>query len=315
MPELPEVQTTVNGLREKIIGLTITDVWSDYDSPHFKGSDTIKDRRYFRTLRTCIIGARVYKVDRRAKNILIHIQTINKEELVILVHMKMTGHLLYGTYRFDAQMSKDPWQPIDPQSLKDPYNRHVHFLISFDNKRHLALSDVRKFAKVTLLDVTSLHTSAHVKDIGPEPLENKFTFHVFEKRVMLRPTGKIKQVLMDQSVLAGIGNIYADESLWRAGIHPLEKVRSITRPRLLLLFSAIKTTLSHGIDFGGDSTSDYRNVDGEKGEFHEKHHAYQRTGSRCDKRGCTGKIVRTVLGGRGTHFCDTHQKLGIKKKR
>ncbi len=305
MPELPEVQTTVNGLQDHIVGLRIVDAWSDYDSAYFKGSETIKDRAYWKTFKKNIIGTRVASVSRRAKNILIKLDSGD----IILVHMKMTGHLLYGKYRFDAGKKKDPWEPVEPESLKDPFNRHVHFVLCFSNKKCMVLSDVRKFAKVTLIGAKAAHDSEHLNTIGPEPLEKEFTLNKFIERLHLRPRGKIKQVLMDQSVIAGIGNIYADESLWRAGIHPLEQVANIGTKNMKLLFSAIKKTLARGIDFGGDSTSDYRNVHGDKGEFHETHHAYQRTRTTCDKKGCGGTIVRIVLGGRGTHFCDTHQQL------
>ncbi|MEN9912686.1 MAG: DNA-formamidopyrimidine glycosylase [Candidatus Parcubacteria bacterium] len=305
MPELPEVQTTVNGLRENVIGLHIVDAWSDYDSVHFKGSETIKDRSYFAQMRKQIIDTKIISAERRAKNILIGLSNGS----TLLVHLKMTGHLLYGRYHFNKDMKKDPWEAIEPESLKDPFNKHVHFMLSFSNKKHLALSDVRKFAKVTLIDSKTLHDSDHLNTIGPEPLHDTFTFEKFASRLKLKPNGKIKQVLMDQGIIAGIGNIYADESLWRAGIHPVQKVSNIPVKEMKSLYTAVKQTLSKGINFGGDSTSDYRNIHGNKGEFHEKHRAYQRTGSICEKRGCGGKIVRIVLGGRGTHFCDTHQRL------
>ncbi len=313
MPELPEVQTTVNGLQEHIVGLCITDVWSDYDSPYFKGSETIKDRLYFRYFKKEVIGLRVASVSRRAKNILIHLandhsaKDISKK--ILLVHMKMTGHLLYGTYKLDQSKKKDPWKAIEPESLKDPFNQYVHFVISFSNEKHLALSDVRKFAKVTLIESKTAYESTHLNTIGPEPLEKSFTIEKFVRRLHLHSNGKIKQVLMDQSIVAGIGNIYADESLWRAGIHPLEKVTNISPAKLKSLFTAVKKTLAKGIHLGGDSTSDYRNIHGNKGKFHETHHAYQRTGTPCDKNGCDGTIKRIVMGGRATHFCDIHQNL------
>lgn len=309
MPELPEVQTTVNGLNRRILGLRIKDAWSDYDSPFFRGSETIKDPAYFRHLKKEVVGKKIISVERRAKNILINLEG----NATLLVHLKMTGHLLYGSYRFDSTLKKDPWIPLKPESLKDPFNRHVHFVLSFGNKNQVALSDVRKFAKVALVNTDIIHESAHLSGVGPEPLEKRFTFSEFNKRLDLRPYGKVKQILMDQTVIAGIGNIYADESLWRAGINPLERVKNIAPAKIKALFDAIKQTLSRGIDFGGDSTSDYRNVDGERGEFHEHHYAYQRTGEKCQKRGCGGTIIRIVLGGRGTHYCDRHQKLSRKE--
>jgi formamidopyrimidine-DNA glycosylase len=160
-----------------------------------------------------------------------------------------------------------------------------------------------------MIDTKSLHESNHLNDIGPEPLDQSFTFEKFASRLSLKAGGKIKQVLMDQSIIAGIGNIYADESLWCAGIHPATRVTQVYPAQMRSLFKAIKHTLSTGIDFGGDSMSDYRNIHGEKGEFQESHHAYKRRGSKCDKKGCGGTIVRIVLGGRGTHFCNKHQIL------
>ncbi|MEK7646320.1 MAG: bifunctional DNA-formamidopyrimidine glycosylase/DNA-(apurinic or apyrimidinic site) lyase [Patescibacteria group bacterium] len=309
MPELPEVQTTVNGLNRTIVGLRIANVWSNYDSSYFKDSQTIKDPAYFVVFKKIVMGSTVVSAERRAKNILIHLDNGQ----TILIHMKMTGHLLYGTYRFDASLPKDPWQPVEPESLKDPFNRHVRFLISFDDGTSLALSDVRKFAKVTASPSAILHESEHLREIGPEPLDPDFTFEAFTTRIDKRPNGKIKQVLMDQSILAGIGNIYADESLWRASIHPLTQVKSVSTLQRRELFQAILQTLSRGIDFGGDSTSDYRNIDGEKGSFHEQHYAYRMTGTPCQKKDCIGTITRIVLGGRGTHFCSEHQKY-VKKK-
>ena len=307
MPELPEVQTTVDGIRKRVVGMTISDAWSDYSSPHFAGSETIKDPAYFALFKKEAIGRTILSAERRAKNILINLSG-NK---TILIHMKMTGHVMYGQYHFNADKEKDPWQPMGSKFLQDPYNRHIHFVLTFKgvNGKALVLSDVRKFAKVAMVDTDIIHESVHLNGIGPEPLEDGFTYAKFKARLDIRPKGKIKQVLMDQAIVAGIGNIYADESLWRAGIHPLELVKNIPVPKPKELFAALKKTLLHGIDFGGDSTSDYRNIDGEKGSFHEGHHAYQRTGSKCDRRGCSGTIVRIVLGGRGTHFCDAHQIL------
>ncbi|MFA6554541.1 MAG: bifunctional DNA-formamidopyrimidine glycosylase/DNA-(apurinic or apyrimidinic site) lyase [Candidatus Paceibacterota bacterium] len=305
MPELPEVQTTVNGLTKHIIGLSIKDVWTNYNSPYFKGSKTIKDPAYFKHFKNEILNQKIIGIERRAKNILINL-TGNK---TILVHMKMTGHLLYGLYKFIPKNKKGPWEPIEPESLKDPYNRRIRFVITFNNGKYLALSDTRKFAKVAVINTDIIHESDHLNNLGPEPLKKEFTFEKFIERLKLRPNMKIKQILTDQTIISGIGNIYADESLWCTNIHPLEKVRDIPVNNFKDLFKAIKLTLSSGIDFGGDSMSDYRNVLGNKGNFQEQHHAYQKTGEKCEKRGCKGTIVRIVVGGRATHYCDKHQKL------
>ncbi len=305
MPELPEVQTTVNGLKKYTIGLVIHDVWSNYDSKYFKGSKTIKDISYFKHFKNEIIGKKIISIERRAKNILINLS----DNKTILIHMKMTGHLLFGHYIFNLKNKKDPWESIGSEPLKDPRNKHIRFLISFGKDKQLALSDMRKFAKVTVIDSNLIYNSEHLNTLGPEPLDNDFTFESFDKQLNKRPSGKIKLVLMDQSIISGIGNIYADESLWLACIHPLEKVENIDDSKRKLLFKIIKNLLAHGINMGGDSMSDYRNITGEKGKFQEQHHAYQKTGMKCDKRNCKGTIRRIVVGGRGTHFCDVHQKM------
>lgn len=304
MPELPEVQTTASGLNSHVVGLTIVDAWSNYDSSYFKGSSTIKDKKFFIQFKKSIIGSKIISVKRRAKNVLINLDN-NK---TILVHMKMTGHLLYGLYKFNSRMKSDPWEPISPSGLKDPFNRRVRFVLSMNNGKFIALSDTRKFAKVTVIDSRELHNSIHLKSLGPEPLEDDFTFDHFSERLKSKNSWKIKKALLDQTVIAGIGNIYADESLWRANIHPKTIVGKINSLSKRKLYAAIRQTLLHGISLGGDSMSDYRNIHGEKGGFQEKHCVYRRKGLKCLKKGCSGIISRIVVAGRSTHFCPNHQK-------
>jgi formamidopyrimidine-DNA glycosylase len=286
MPELPEVQTTVSGLKKAITGLVIKDVWTDYNSPYFYGGDTIKDPAYFLYFKKKIKNTQVLSVTRRAKNILIGLSN----NFTILIHMKMTGHVMYGNY-----------------NRKDPFNRFIHFIITFSNGKTMEMSDMRKFGKVTLIPTPSMHETVHLKDIGPEPLEKGFTFSIFKKQINSKLNEKIKLVLMDQGVIAGIGNIYADESLHRANIHPETIVQNIKDKNIKELYKSIISTLEMGIDFGGDSMSDYRNIHGEKGKFQEEHMVYKRKGLHCLKKGCKGKIARIVVGGRGTHFCNVHQ--------
>ncbi|HTK33526.1 MAG TPA: bifunctional DNA-formamidopyrimidine glycosylase/DNA-(apurinic or apyrimidinic site) lyase [Candidatus Paceibacterota bacterium] len=307
MPELPEVQTTVTGLNRTIVGLAISDVWTDYNSPHFKGSDTIKDPLYFEHFKEKVLGKRIISVTRRAKNILIHLESGS----TILIHMKMTGHIIIGRYVFDEKKKKDPWMPAhdERKALHDPFNRFIHFVITFSNKKQLVLSDMRKFGKVTLMH----DISEHLKNLGPEPLETDFTYALFKERLSRKPVGKIKTVLMDQSIISGVGNIYSDEALWRAGIHPEQRTQDIPEMLLKKLYTATLQVLRKGIDFGGDSMSDYRNIDGERGKFQEEHQAYRKTGKPCGQKIkgkiCTGTILRKVVGGRSAHFCSIHQKL------
>lgn len=307
MPELPEVQTTVNGLTRTIVGLRIVNAWTDYNSIHGH-KRSIKDPNNFQEFKRIIVGKKVLKVERRAKNILIYLNNSKDNDfLIVLVHMRMTGHLLYGSYKY-SEKDKSHWTAISPKTLLDPFNRHIHFVLSFSNGKYLALSDSRKFAEIILIKDKE-EGASHFANTGPEPLQKDFTLKLFEERIMTRPKGKIKQVLMDQKIIAGIGNIYADETLWLSGIHPLIKVKDISKANIRKLYHSIKCLLQRGIDLGGDSMSDYRNIYGEKGSFQEKHHAYKKTGKPCEKKGCRGTIVRISLGGRGTHFCNKHQLL------
>ncbi len=314
MPELPEVQTTVQGLDRKMHGHTIKSVWTDYNSAFHKGKDSIKDPAYFVFFKKQVSGATVTGVNRKAKNILIRIKK-GGESSTILIHMKMTGHMMYGSYEFDGKKARDPWTPASGErpSLSDPFNRFIRFVITLDNGKQVVLSDMRKFAKVTLIADEDLEKTIHLEHIGPDPLEKSFTFKVFSDRMARRRTGRVKSVLMDQSVIAGVGNIYSDEALWRAGLNPEERVANIPAPLMKKLYTATLQVLKKGIDFGGDSMSDYRNIDGERGKFQEQHRAYRRTGQGCSKPGCGGTIVRKVVGGRSAHFCDRHQKLLVKK--
>ena len=339
MPELPEVQTTVNGLNKYTKNLTIKDVWTDFNSPLLMFKETIKNPEYFKLFRKNTVGAKIIKAERRAKNILIHLSN----GYTILVHMKMTGHLLYGTYSklrvktpsphvipaeagiqsqeselgsplITARMTEErgelnyKWVPVEPASLKDPFNRFIHLVFTLSNGKHLALCDSRKFSKVVLLNSDTAHETKHLDKIGPEPLDKKFTWQILKEKILTRPNAKIKTVLMDPSVVAGIGNIYSDEALWLSSIHPERLIINISDKELQNLFKSIQKVLTKGIDFGGDSMSDYRNILGLPGKFHHEQNVYQKKNEKCSKKGCGGIIQRIIVGGRSTHFCPKHQK-------
>lgn len=322
MPELPEVHTTVEGLKQTIIGLTISDVWTNYKSDYPPYRNQIKNPAFFATFKKTVTHATVTDVERRHKNILIHLDNNH----TILIHMKMTGHLLFGHYqKVDANSKsetlntkqtlnekhwkKESWRPHPDESnnLHDPFNRHIRLVFSFSNGKHLAFSDMRKFAKVTLIPTKELDAHEDIASLGPEPLERSFTFPVFKKRILSKPTAPIKSVLMDQTVIAGIGNIYSDEILFAASVHPESTPENIPEEVLKDIFSHIKPLLKKGIKFGGDSTSDYRAIDGSRGKFQGKHQVYRETGKPCPQND-DGIIKRKVIRGRSAHFCPAHQK-------
>jgi formamidopyrimidine-DNA glycosylase len=146
-------------------------------------------------------------------------------------------------------------------------------------------------------------------ELGPEPLESDFTFQKFQSQILKKPNGKIKMILMDQKIIAGIGNIYSDEMLWLSYIHPESQPKNIPNKNLKNLYLAMKKVLSKGIKFGGDSMSDYRNIDGERGSFQHHQNVYQKKNEKCGKKNCQGVIERKIVGARSTHFCNKHQFL------
>ncbi len=282
MPELPEVETTVRGLQKEIVRLKILSVWTDLDTKDKRKQDTVANSKYFKYFKKEVSSKKIVSVERRAKNILISLSNGN----TILVHMKMTGYLFYG---------------------KDPKIKYAHVVFALSNKYFLVFSDLRKFGKITLLSTKNAPSSKHLTGLGPEPLAKNFTLEKFRVRLLKKPNGKIKTVLMDQSVVVGIGNIYSDEILWLASLHPERLVQKIKSSEFKKIFFAIKKLLKKGIDFGGDSMSDYRNIYGLPGKFQLHHMAYRRTGEKCKKKNCSGVIIRKIINNRSAHFCSKHQ--------
>ncbi len=319
MPELPEVTTTVNGINRYAKGRKILDVWTDLYSKDKRFSDTVKNPEYFKKFKRSVVGAQIKNAERRAKNILVHLDNGN----TILIHMKMTGHLLFGQYaekqngnmekfKNDRANSKNTgtiWVPKKKTGpLNDPYNRFIHVVFTLNGGKHLVYADTRKFGTMRVFKTAEIFNSKHLRDLGPEPLDKKFTLEKFIEVVSKKPNGVVKAVLLDQTVIAGIGNIYSDEALFKACISPKRKVSDISKKEMALLYKIVQEVLKKGIDFGGDSTSDYRNILGERGKFQHVHNVYRMKGTQCKKKGCRGVIMRSIVGARSAHYCPRHQK-------
>ena len=311
MPELPEVQTIVSDLQKILPGLKIGDVWTDWKKM-FKNCS-------FDDFKKEVAGEKILNIRRIGKNILIGLSK-NK---TILVHQKMTGHFLYGNWNFE---NKKWIGKNDDPMRNDPQNRFIHLVFDLSNNppalskssgeasKQLALSDLRKFAKVLLWPTDKLSELEDVKNLGPDPTAEGFDFNKFKERFTpltagrAGKKGRIKTVLMDQAVFAGIGNIYSDEILWLSGIHPLKPVSSLTQEELKLIFNSTKKILKKAIEARGTSDSDYRDPYGKKGHYQEMLYVYGLEGEKCQKND-GGIIARIKVGGRSAHFCPKHQKL------
>jgi len=295
MPELPEVETIVRELRNgqaHIIGARFVDVWTDTEK-------LIKKPSSFDLFKKGIKGKKIEGIERRGKNILFRLP----EGKTLLVHQKMTGHFLIGKW----EKRGGRWGSLKKWPLSDdPANRYLHLIFCLDNGKMLALSDLRKFAKAELWENSDLANSKYFKSLGPEPLKEDFDFKAFND-VLNKKKGKIKKILMDQNVIAGIGNIYSDEMLFKARIHPLKEVLRLSLSEKKKLFRAMKETLDLAVKLQGESFSDFRRTSGEKGYYDKVRMIYRRTGEKCPN--CKGIIKRIKVGGRSAHFCPNCQKI------
>jgi formamidopyrimidine-DNA glycosylase len=291
MPELPEVETTVKILRQKVLGKTFVDVWSD-------AKKIVKKPDNFLEFKKLINGKKIKKVWRLAKNVIFELS----EGYSLLIHQKMTGHLLLGKW----SLRDGVWQTQKPGPLNDPYNRFLHVIFFFDDKKMMALSDVRKFAKIELQKTQDMLNSKEIKSLGPDPLSKNFSIEKF-KNILKNKKRKIKQVLMDQKNISGIGNIYASESLWHAKIHPEKQASKLTPIEAERLYEFIKKVLTKSIELGGESFSDYRKPDGSRGGFDTERKAYKREGQACSR--CGKKIKRIKIEQRSTFYCSFCQKI------
>ncbi|MBU6431422.1 MAG: DNA-formamidopyrimidine glycosylase [Patescibacteria group bacterium] len=294
MPELPEVQTIVNDLRKFLPGLKIGNVQTDWEKMFLHPN--------FSKFKKEVIGEKILNIKRIGKNILIGLTG----DKTILVHQKMTGHFLYGNW----ELKNGKWLSKNDDPIRsDPQNRFIHMVFDLSNGRQLALSDLRKFAKVLLCPTDKLNELEDIKNLGPDPTAKDFDFKKFKERLVGKK-GKIKTVLMDQTVFAGIGNIYSDEILWLSGIHPLKPVPSLTQKELKTIFNSTKKILKRALEARGTSDSDYRDPCGKKGHYQEILYVYGLKGEKCQKND-GGVIQRIKVGSRSAHFCPVHQKLDL----
>ncbi len=295
MPELPEVETVRLGLARYLPGQKVLGV--DFDNPKsFPNSQEL--------VRQQLIGARIESVDRRAKVLLIRLST----GYTLLVHLKMTGQLVY---RPNTGRGWGGGHPTDSLigSLPDRSTR-----VTFTLERgKLYFNDQRKFGWAKLLPDEKIPELDFFQRVGPEPLEADFTFEEFRRRLSRRKRTSIKAAILDQSVLAGVGNIYADESLHAARIHPETKVADVSPLKLRRLHQAIIDSLRISLEHGGSSDRNYVDAEGYKGSYLKFARVFRREGQPCPD--CGTDIVKTRVAGRGTHICPRCQKPPKKTPR
>jgi formamidopyrimidine-DNA glycosylase len=291
MPELPEVETVKRGLHTLIIGKVITSV--DHNNPK-SFPNTEADIRQF------LLQAKIIDVRRRAKVLLIDLDS----DYTLVIHLKMTGQMVYrGKEAFGAGHPND-------SLIGDLPDRSTRVTIEFTDKSYLYFNDQRKFGWMRLLPTMAVPLIDFMMKVGPEPLEDSFTPKIFIERVRKRANTTIKAALLDQTVLAGIGNIYADEGLWGARIHPAERVKNLTDNKLKKLYSELRFVLNLSIEKGGSTDKNYVNAEGKRGSYIDFARVFRREGKDCPRHPGTA-IVKSRVAGRGTHTCPVCQKLVI----
>ncbi|MFI5261118.1 MAG: bifunctional DNA-formamidopyrimidine glycosylase/DNA-(apurinic or apyrimidinic site) lyase [Candidatus Limnocylindrales bacterium] len=281
MPELPEVETIARELRPLVTGAVVAEAWTDWPRAIRHPAPA--------AFTVGLVGRRIEQVGRRAKWLVLGLDG----GAMLVIQVKMTGQLL-----------------VVPAAT--PADRHVHVGLRFTDGRELRLRDTRKFARVGLyrrgedgLPLDADEAGGLFDGHGPEPLEPTFTVAAFRRRLRAR-RGRLKPLLLDQGFVAGVGNIYADESLWRARLHPLRTADSLRPDEELRLYRAIRGVLLEAIERRGSSVGDYTAPEGD-GEMQEHLDVYQRTGLPCHR--CGRPVRRITLGARGTHFCSWCQRL------
>lgn len=288
MPELPEVETIRIGLARLLPGKVVKDVWHDW--PKSFPNAPADSARF-------LVGAEILHVRRRAKVLIIELSS----DYSLVIHLKMTGQLVFrGNEVFGAG------HPSDSLVGELP-DKSTRVILDFKDGSRLFFNDQRKFGWMRLLPTAEVPEIDFMKSVGPEPLEDDFTADKFIERLKTRKNSSIKAVLLDQKVLAGVGNIYADESLWMAKIHPLTPVAKISKSKLVALYSGLRTVLTLSIEKGGSTDRNYVNSEGKKGSYLSFANVFRRQGQPCPRCGTT--IVKIRAAGRGTHICPHCQRL------
>lgn len=283
MPELPEVETVMRGLAPAMTGAVIATAHVNRPDLRWPFPANMADR---------ITGQRVMRMHRRSKYILADLSS----QETLLIHLGMSGRML---------VSGDPlgqFVHTHPMAQK-----HDHVVFDLDNGARVTFNDPRRFGAMDLIATDELEAHPLIKVLGPEPFSNSFNQSYLAQKIGAKKS-PIKSVLLDQSVVAGLGNIYVCEVLHRTGIHPTRLARDITQDEIANLIPTIRDVLTAAIEAGGSSLRDFRQADGELGYFQHSFDVYGREGETCKNIECSAPIERLVQSGRSSFFCPSCQR-------
>ena len=286
MPELPEVETVRRGLKRLIVGKSIKKV--DVLNKNSFINDDNKTK-------SCL-NKTILNVKRRGKVIIIELT----DDLLLLAHLKMTGQLV-----FDGQTRFAGGHPTNSLIGNLP-DKSTRVIIYFDDSSKLFFNDQRKFGWIRLIRADEINKISLLNSLGPDVMDEKMNSKIFFERLKHHQQTSIKAAILNQTVIAGVGNIYADESLWLAKIHPATKVGKLNQTDISRLFDSIQSVMKLSIAKGGSTARNYVDAEGNKGNYLDYSNVYNRVGKPCKR--CGTSIVKIRCAGRGTHICPQCQK-------
>jgi formamidopyrimidine-DNA glycosylase len=308
VPELPEVQTIVNELNRKLKNRVVRSVVVNEPKMIAVGPAVLSPKRQVKSyqvikFKDLLQGQKILSVKRRAKLLIFDLSG----PLSILVHLKMTGQFIFEDHQLRRKTGGRyrMFNKLTAPLVALP-SKHTHVIFTFADGSHLYFNDIRKFGYMKVVQDNEIEHVRELKEYGPEPLDKKFTSLQFFTAVKKRNKGKIKLVLMDPKVVAGIGNIYSDEILFHAKVRPMRVVSSLSSAELAAIYKWIKPVLIKGIKAKGSSVGDFVRTDGSWGQMGKYHFVYGRKGQKCKK--CGTPIEAIKIGGRTGSFCPGCQK-------
>jgi formamidopyrimidine-DNA glycosylase len=318
MPELPEVETVRRGLEPVLTGRVIARAQVNRPDLRWPLPERMAER---------LTGARVQALRRRSKYILAELDSAE----TLLIHLGMSGRMLIsapphppGPPLLDEERGEQPVPPLAPQGERGAGGvrgaalgvfhhahpapeKHDHVVLDLDTGARVTFNDARRFGAMDLMPTATADRHWLIADLGPEPLGNAFSAPYLAARLAGRRT-PVKSALLDQRIVAGLGNIYVCEVLFRAGLHPARLAGDLSPSQVADLVPLIRSVLEEAIAAGGSSLRDYRQADGELGYFQHAFRVYDREGAHCVSPGCTGTVGRIVQSGRSSYFCPGCQR-------
>jgi len=289
MPELPEVEVVKRSLTNKIQKLIVERI--------IVKDEKLRYRINKKKLKA-LVGLKIIKILRRSKFLLF----IFEKNTVMLVHLGMTGKFFFINEK-EIKHKTSFYYNID--EAKE--NKHDRLILLLSKKQKLIYNDVRKFGFIKILNKNQLKYNLHLKNLGPEPLGKNFNFKYF-KNYLIKRNRSIKDILMDQKFVSGLGNIYVNEVLFLSKVNPTKKTYLIKDKEIYKIIENTKKTLKKAISLGGSSLKDFSSSDGKKGEFQQYFYVYGRKEENCFNRNCNKKIKKSIVGNRATFYCPKCQK-------